>query len=730
MCIKDLSDTIHLDQMGGFPYTSQRSNRYIMVAIHLDANYIFNKPMKNRTEEGMMVAYQRIVNRMRAAGLGLKKHILNNEASKVFKAKIKENKMEYELVPLGNHRWNQAERVIQTFKAHFISILAGVDNQFPLSLWCYLLEPTEVILNLLRQSNVAPKILVFAHIHGHHNYMKKAFAPLGCAIHSHVKPDDRRSWDAHADTGFNLEMSMEHHRCYRVYITKTRAMRVSNTVNFKHQYITIPTVSPESLVVAAAQQLTAALKGNIPGGNETMEGLTKVSKLFTRIAAAKQEVATAKAQRNKLRAHPAAGQTPLLPRVAAPAPRVVPTVPRVEVPKADCHITPNDCCVGRNIVASPRRQTSPQPNYISQDDDDAQPTPRYTTRATTRSIMQEAMLSCIDLTHPTFVVTPKQMSSRKLPMTGFCKMANSVLGNNSELLEYRHLIANPTTRATWTYSYGNKIGRLALGMPGQNTGTNTIHFIPRDGVPREQSKDVTYGLITCLIRPEKIDEPNWTRLVAGGDRVHYPGNAGTLTANLITVKLLINSIISTTGAKFMMTDIKDFYLNTPMARYEYMRLKLSDMPDDVIEHYNLQAITTADGFVYCKIWKGMYGLPQAGIIAQQLLETRLAAHGYHQSTTTPGLWRHDTRPICFTLVVNGFRVKYMNKANAEHFLNAIQKYYKCSSDWDAKRYCGLTFKWDYEGRKVHSSMPNYLAKAIQRFRHPPPRKYKTRHVPT
>ncbi len=114
---------------------------------------------------------------------------------------------------------------------------------------------------------------------------------------------------------------------------------MSNTVNFKHQYITNPTVSPESLVIAAAQQLTAALKGNIPGGKETMEGLTKVSKLFTRIAATKQEVAAAKAQWNKLQAHPAAWQTPLLPRVAAPAPRVVATVPRVEVPKAELIVT-------------------------------------------------------------------------------------------------------------------------------------------------------------------------------------------------------------------------------------------------------------------------------------------------------------------------------------------------------------------------------------------------------
>ncbi len=202
---------------------------------------------------------------------------------------------------------------------------------------------------------MAPKILAFAHVHGHHHYMKKPFAPLGCAIHSHVKPDNCRSWDARSNAGFNLRTSMEHHCCYRIYITKTRATRVSDTVNFKHQYITNPTVSPESLVVAVAQQLTTALKGNIPGGNEMMEGLPKVSELFTRIAVAKQEVAAAKAQLNKLQAHPAAWQTPLLLRVAAPAPRVVATVPRVEVPKADCNVTPNDCCVGGNIVASPRR---------------------------------------------------------------------------------------------------------------------------------------------------------------------------------------------------------------------------------------------------------------------------------------------------------------------------------------------------------------------------------------
>jgi hypothetical protein len=73
---------------------------------------------------------------------------------------------------------------------------------------------------------------------------------------------------------------------------------------FKHQYITNPTVLPKSLVVAAAQQLTSTLKGNIPAGNETAEALKKVSELFTKVAEAKANVAKAKEQQNRIRTHP------------------------------------------------------------------------------------------------------------------------------------------------------------------------------------------------------------------------------------------------------------------------------------------------------------------------------------------------------------------------------------------------------------------------------------------
>ena len=121
----------------------------------------------------------------------------------------------------------------------------------------------------------------------------------------------------------------------------------------------------------------------------------------------------------------------------------------------------------------------------------------------------------------------------------------------------------------------------------------------------------------------------------------YPSDCGTPTFDILTVKLLLNSIISTPGAKFLTIDINNFYLNTPMKRFEYMRLKLSDLPEDFVEGYNLKPKSDKNGQIYVEILRGMYGLPQVGLLAQQLLEERLNAKGYSKSTIVPGLWTQE-----------------------------------------------------------------------------------------
>ncbi len=110
-----------------------------------------------------------------------------------------------------------------------------------------------------------------------------------------------------------------------------------------------------------------------------------------------------------------------------------------------------------------------------------------------------------------------------------------------------------------------------------------------------------------------------------------------------------------------------------MKRPKYMQLKTSEIPKEIIEQYNLHELAEDDRYAYCKITKGMYGLPQAGIIAQELLEECLAKHGYNQLKIIPGLWTHKTRPTILTLVVDDFAIKVMSDEYVEHLINALRK---------------------------------------------------------
>ena len=113
-------------------------------------------------------------------------------------------------------------------------------------------------------------------------------------------------------------------------------------------------------------------------------------------------------------------------------------------------------------------------------------------------------------------------------------------------------------------------------------------------MPSDRWKDVTYGKIVVNYRPEK-EYPYRVRLTVDGDRLTCPWDCSTPTVDMVTVKLILNSIVSTPGENFMSIDIKNFYINTPMPRYDYMRLKISDLPDDGIRHYNLENIVTKEG---------------------------------------------------------------------------------------------------------------------------------------
>ena len=288
--------------------------------------------------------------------------------------------------------------------------------------------------------------------------------------------------------------------------------------------------------------------------------------------------------------------------------------------------------------------------------------------------------------------------------------------DTGETVEYPALLKSSDGHL-WVESCAEECGRLAQGYKNEK-GTDTIKFIKITDIPH--GRKATYLRLVASDRPNKA-QTRRVRFTVGGDRIEYSGETSTKTAGLTTAKILFNSVLSTPKARFMTGDVKDFYLMTPMERKEYMRIPINIIPPQIIELYNLTPLIH-NGFVYVEISKGMYGLPHAGRLANDALIIHLAANGYHQCEHTPGLFRHETRPIMFCLVVDDFGVQYVGREHAEHLMSVIGQKYKYTEDWSGTSYCGLTLDWDYENRTVDLSMPGYIANALQRFAHPPPTK--------
>ena len=151
-------------------------------------------------------------------------------------------------------------------------------------------------------------------------------------------------------------------------------------------------------------------------------------------------------------------------------------------------------------------------------------------------------------------------------------------------LEYSHLMRVPD-KDIWKTSLENDLGRFSQGVGTRMpTGTNTVLFIPRSAIPAGCT--VTYSQLVASIRPHKT-KMHRIRVTVDGNRLDFPGDNTTNCAILTTTKCILNSTISTPGSHFITLDIKNFYYNTAMGRYEYMKISLEILPEEIIAQYNL-----------------------------------------------------------------------------------------------------------------------------------------------
>jgi hypothetical protein len=290
--------------------------------------------------------------------------------------------------------------------------------------------------------------------------------------------------------------------------------------------------------------------------------------------------------------------------------------------------------------------------------------------------------------------TTSQWTSHRVDIEEYCFGVVHPITKQT-ITQYRKLQHDPILGPTWVPSMSKEIHRLAQGKPGITKATNTIFFLDHSqirNIPKDRT--VTYARIVIDHRPQKED-PNRVRITVGGNLINYPFELTTRTTDMVSSKLLWNSTISTPGAKFGGADINNMYLETPLDRYEYMRMPIALFPPDIIDHYQL-AGKVLNGYVYMEIRKGMYGLPQAGILANKLLKKRLAKHGYYELPHTPGLFTHDSRPIWFNLAVDDFGIKYIGDEHLQHLYDSLRtETYDIVEDRIGDLYCGIKLKWNY-----------------------------------
>eukprot|EP00804_Cyclotella_cryptica_P000411 CCRYP_008709-RA/>CCRYP_008709-RA protein AED:0.43 eAED:0.43 QI:0/0/0/1/0/0/5/0/715 len=507
-------------------------------------------------------------------------------------------------------------------------------------------------------------------------YNRMPLAPMGCAVQFHIKPDKRKTWGEHSMDGWYLKTSPEHYRCHIVFVKKTQAKRVTDTVFFKHKYITQPEVKPADVIIKAYNDLKAALQG--------MKN-TSDSKQMRTLEAIQDQLSPG----NKLQIEQQLQRR--LPRVnntkqAVPLAQSEPSLPRVQAEERRRSIHPM-------IVAPPQEQVvksplKPQPKPIlkppthaAQEDSIAarlkarraqQPSGTNITKADDESIAERLLRRKRQLNQTQAAFPPSTLRQDNYLNTDSC-------------------YATPSSKRPGTYQQQMSLA----GIKGRVKATDTIKFIPKSDIPPDRLKDVTYIKFVCQVRTEK-DEPNRTRATFGGNLIHYPDDVGTPTADLLLIKIFLNSVISTPGARFATADLSNFYLCTPMPRPEFGRVKLSDIPEEIIEEYKLRELATKDGWVYFRADKTHYGLPQAGSLSHDLLEKRLNAEGYVKTLTVPGLWKHKTRNIQFVLVVDDFGIKYVKKEDLDHLVGVLKRYYDASVDIHGKEFVKIELDWDYK----------------------------------
>ena len=254
-----LTETMHSDLTGKFLVTSFSGMQYIIISV-LD-DYVHIEAMKSRHHLEYIAAYKRTINVFSKLGRKPIFQRFDRETSTALELFARSNGISIQYCAPHQHRALKAERAIRTFKNHFIATWCTVADDFPLGLWDELLPQAELCLNHLLPYSSNTSISAYAGLHGGaFDFAAHSIAPAGSKVVVHDKSAIGASWAPHGTRGYYLGTSQSHYRCYRVWTTSSRSIRIFDTLAWFLQGLQLPRPLAHDMFCSAVEDLTIATK--------------------------------------------------------------------------------------------------------------------------------------------------------------------------------------------------------------------------------------------------------------------------------------------------------------------------------------------------------------------------------------------------------------------------------------------------------------------------------------
>jgi hypothetical protein len=354
--------------------------------------------------------------------------------------------VDFQLVPPHVHRRNAAKRAIRT-------CLCSVNPNFPMTLWDTLLPQATLSLNLLQTSRINPQLSAYAQLFGNFDYNRMPLAPPGTKVVAHKKANKCSSWAPHGATGWYIGPALEQYCCHTIFISKTNAKRICDTVKFFPHNFTMPKLSSSDATLHAARDLICHPQPSAPPfaiGDQQLVALRQLANIFD---AAHPRVAGEKEPPQST----GLATKPVL--TNSPPPQVTKQLPLLPA-------TP---------LAFP-----PLPSQML-----AQKTIQLPSQDTPDTPLDEMFL--------------EPPASDPLPSFFF---GNAIINPDTrKSMEFKELISTAKTQKKWQRSSANEFRRLAQGLKRGIIGTGTVKFIPCHEVPSDPT--IMYARFVCTIQPQK-----------------------------------------------------------------------------------------------------------------------------------------------------------------------------------------------------------------------------------